>query len=61
MQELISTKSYVTPNRTRQDSCRGCGNEVKAIHFCQVCNEPIQFQCPKCNKFVDEQIHSNCK
>ena len=60
MQELISIISNGN-HHIRQDSCRVCGNEVKAIHFCQVCNQPIQFQCPDCVQYLDEQIHSDCK
>ena len=61
MQELVSLLSYETTNHFRQDSCRGCGKEVKAIHYCQVCKQPIQFQCLSCKQHIDEQIHFGCK
>ncbi len=61
MQELILTMSYVTSNHTRQDSCRGCGNEIQPLHFCSDCNQPYQFQCANCKLYIDEQIHFGCK
>lgn len=43
----------------RIDSCRNCGNELKVIELCQDCDQPIQFQCEHCTKFVDDPIHSH--
>ena len=60
MQELIQVRSDELITHPRNDSCRVCGKDVKAIHFCHVCNQPIQFQCTECVQFLDEQIHYDC-
>ena len=43
----------------RIDSCRNCGNELLVIELCQDCDQPIQFQCERCTKFVDDHIHQH--
>ena len=42
------------------DSCRKCGIPLEVSRMCDVCEEPIEFQCQKCHWTSDEQIHQNC-
>jgi len=44
----------------RIDSCRKCGLELTLMNKCDECNQPIQFQCTKCLKSTDKQIHYKC-
>jgi len=43
----------------RIDSCRNCGNGLSVIELCPDCRQPMHFECGKCIKFVDNQIHSH--
>ncbi|EIJ65090.1 hypothetical protein BD31_I1074 [Candidatus Nitrosopumilus salaria BD31] len=44
----------------RIDSCRKCGIELCILKYCHGCGQPIQFECKKCQKLTDEQIHFQC-
>ncbi len=61
MQELILVKADELITHQRRDSCRVCGNEIVPFHFCSECKQPYEFQCPKCQQLIDEQIHFGCR
>ena len=44
----------------RTDSCRKCGNELKAETKCNVCNNVNRFLCNFCGFQTEKQIHANC-
>ncbi len=61
MQKLVLVKSDELITHQRKDSCRVCGIEIVPLHFCSDCKQPYQFQCPKCELYIDEQLHFDCK
>jgi len=60
MQKLI-TAVTVMSTHLRQNSCRVCGLDLEPFRFCSICDQPYQFRCHKCDQYVDEQIHTECK
>lgn len=44
----------------RIESCRKCGKKLGIQKKCELCNEPITFQCVTCNYLTDDQLHFQC-
>lgn len=61
MQDLIQVKLGDLVTHYRQDSCRICGRDTSPLNFCLDCKQPNQFQCRKCQLYLDEEIHFSCK
>jgi predicted amidophosphoribosyltransferase len=54
-------KDIICKNVT-ETICRSCGSEklhVKVI--CELCSQPINFECIHCGYITDEKVHVDCK
>ncbi len=44
----------------RIDSCKKCGKEMTISENCNICQNPIIFECKNCGILTEEQIHLKC-
>ena len=43
-----------------QSLCIKCGADLTVSAYCDLCHEPLTFECTKCNYRTDEKVHADC-
>lgn len=43
-----------------QSLCIKCGADLTVSTYCDLCHEPLTFECTKCNYRTDEKVHADC-
>jgi FkbM family methyltransferase len=57
--EMVSTRGFAT-FLTNKWSCRACGTRLASTSNCEVCAEPVNWQCSSCGRMEDiTHLHSN--